>query len=483
MKAFDENYDAIVIGAGLAGLTCGITFAKRGKSVKVFEQHSSPGGCIGYFSRKGFTFDVGLHLTTDCQEGGVIYNVLKDLDLLNDIEFHRFDPIYELRFPDKSYSIPASFEGYASTLSQEFPEERKGIVDLFSTMETIYRDALRLPEPSPIIGRYLDKTFDDLLNDFLRDRRVKEIIGGGWALMGLPPSTISAVVMAGLYASLNNGGFFPKGGTKAFVNALVKGLERYGGKVAFNKLVNEIITEDGKAIGIETHDGKRIGADYIISNASARQTFSRLVGEDIIDSLDSNYLKTLNSIEVGISGFSLYLGVDLDLKSLGMKHHEIVLHTSRDFDTEYEDILNGDVESVLLVAMPTLVDESIAPKGKHIVIVLSYAPYDLSGKDWNVEKERIGDEIIERVEAKILPDLSKHIVVRESTTPKTLEKYTLNTNGAITGWAPNPPSLMARPMPKTPIESLYLTGHWTIPGGGTTNVIPSGWMVANMILG
>jgi phytoene desaturase len=481
-ESFDEKYDAIVIGAGLAGLTCGITFAKRGKSVKVFEHHSVPGGCISYFKRKGFIFDVGLHFTTDCHEGGIVYTVLKDLGLLNDIKFHNVDPVYEIRFLDESYSIPANFENYMSMLSKKFPEEKRGIVDLFETIETIYKDLSKLPEVSPTIGRYFNKTFSELIDDFISDKRVKDIIGGGWTLMGFPPSRISALVLAGLYASLNNGGFFPVGGTKAFVDALVKALERYGGKIEFNKLVNKIIVEDGKAIGIETNDGKKIGGNYIISNASAKQTFFKLVGENVINSIDPNYLKNLNSLEVGISAFLVYLGVDMDLKNAGIKHHEIVFHTSHDFDKEYEEILNGDVKSSFLIVIPTLTDESIAPKGKHIVIVLAFAPYELKGKDWRAEKERITDEIIKIVEERVIPGLSKHIVVRESATPKTLERYTLNTNGAIVGWAPNPSSLKNRPLPNTPVKNLYLAGQWTTPGGGTTNVIPSGWMVANMIL-
>jgi len=126
-------------------------------------------------------------------------------------------------------------------------------------------------------------------------------------------------------------------------------------------------------------------------------------------------------------------------------------------------------------------EPAIAPPGKHIVIFLAYAPYRLEGIDWKKDKEDIAARLIKKVEDRLIPGLSKHIEVREAATPLTLERFTLNSYGAVVGWAMTPASF-AKPQPKTPIKNLYLTGHWTVPGGGTNGVIPSGWMVGNMIL-
>ena len=478
IRSFHQEYDVIVIGAGLAGLTCGTALAKMGKKVKIIEQHSTPGGCISYFKRDGFTFDVGLHFTSECEEGGGIHSVLMALDLLDEIQFHKVDPLYKVVLPGESYIVPGSLDEYIKMLSQKFSSKEKGIVKLFDTMKTIYEDAKRLPTLSPTISKYMDKTFQQLLDEHIGDSKLKTIISANWALIGSPPSRTSAIAMSGFMTSFfSQGGFYPRGGTVSLVNGLVKGLQRYGGELQLGTMVKKILVEDGKAIGVETKDGERVKADYVVSNADARETFLKLIGER---ELKPDFIQMLNRMELNLSCFGVYLGVDMDLKAMGIATHEIMIHSSLDFDEEFEAVLKGDVGSCMLVTIPTLTDPSIAPDKKHILIFLAYAPYHLEGKDWKEEKARVTEKLINKVE-EVIPNLSKHIVVKESATPLTIERITLNSEGSIIGWAPTPESLN-RPQPKSPIEKLYLAGHWTVPGGGTVCVIPSGWMTANMIM-
>ncbi|MHC4277510.1 MAG: phytoene desaturase family protein, partial [Planctomycetota bacterium] len=82
-----------------------------------------------------------------------------------------------------------------------------------------------------------------------------------------------------------------------------------------------------------------------------------------------------------------------------------------------------------------------------------------------------------------VPNLDKHIEVVDAATPKTLERYTLNSKGAAYGWAVTLGQTgSGRTGNKTPVENLYLAGHWTNPGPGVCAVVSSGWRVANMIL-
>jgi phytoene dehydrogenase-like protein len=82
-----------------------------------------------------------------------------------------------------------------------------------------------------------------------------------------------------------------------------------------------------------------------------------------------------------------------------------------------------------------------------------------------------------------VPDIKKHIEVKDAATSKTLERYTSNTNGAAYGWAVTADQIWEnRLSPKTPIDNLYLTGHWTRPGPGVCAVVSSGWGVANLIM-
>jgi len=88
---FDEEYDVVVIGAGLGGLSCGAALAKQGKKVKVLEKHAVPGGYCSSFRRKGFIFDSSIHfLMGECEAGGWVYEAVKELDLLDEIKFLPF---------------------------------------------------------------------------------------------------------------------------------------------------------------------------------------------------------------------------------------------------------------------------------------------------------------------------------------------------------------------------------------------------------
>jgi phytoene dehydrogenase-like protein len=82
-----------------------------------------------------------------------------------------------------------------------------------------------------------------------------------------------------------------------------------------------------------------------------------------------------------------------------------------------------------------------------------------------------------------LPGISSNIEVMEVATPRTNERFTLNPKGSLFGWANTVDQSMWNRLPqKTPIKNLYLAGAWTLPCGGQSVVLMSGYMAANMIL-
>ncbi|GAF92554.1 unnamed protein product, partial [marine sediment metagenome] len=109
------------------------------------------------------------------------------------------------------------------------------------------------------------------------------------------------------------------------------------------------------------------------------------------------------------------------------------------------------------------------------------APYHLVGKSWREEKKRVTEKLIAKAE-KLIPGLSQHILVKDSASPLTVERYTLNSLGAAMGWAFSPEMFLRRLDQKTPIPNLYLAGHWTMPGGGVPAVALSGLRAARLIL-
>ena len=173
------------------------------------------------------------------------------------------------------------------------------------------------------------------------------------------------------------------------------------------------------------------------------------------------------------SFFLLYLGLDnaIDLKGLKRGFY----HTSRDMS--FAD------EGWLYISVPTDIDKSLSPKDKQIITVVASIKERFDEiEDWNIFKEEKKKLTIGYLET-LIPNIQNYVDVMETGTPKTLERYTLNSKGAAYGWAVTvDQTLPHRMQHETPFKNLFLAGHWTNPGPGICAVVSSGWRVANMIL-
>lgn len=472
--------DVAIIGSGVGGLTCGALSARQGNKVMVFEQHTSPGGYASSFVRKGFVFDAAVHFAFECHEGGIIRQIIHLLSPEDELKFHRIDPLCKVIFPGKSLEISADLSIYIEHLAHMFPEEKRGISDLFHTLEALYSAVRGQKFSSPLVEKYREKTFQELLEEFILDKELQAIVSAIWCYIATPPFMAAAIPMSMLIMNLFfQGAYYPDGGFQTLVNLLVKGLKHHGGQILLGTGVKKIIIEDGQAVGLTTHKGDLIKSRYVVSNADARRTFFDMVGEDL---LPKEFGAELRTLEVCPSGFNVYLGVDMDLKSVGTDLSEIVVvHRSFDYKKEYEAMRNPDLENACFcLSCATLTDPNLAPQGRHCVNIFTPALYAPVGWDWNERKKDFAQRLISEAES-IIPQLSKHIVVRDAATPYTLERYTSNTGGAIAGWAYDLETAFRRPGPKTPIKNLYLVGHWTLPGGGISGVATSGWNLSKLL--
>jgi prolycopene isomerase len=177
----------------------------------------------------------------------------------------------------------------------------------------------------------------------------------------------------------------------------------------------------------------------------------------------------------------------------GIIEHEIICYSSYDLDHAYNSCLQGKFEEGGGICIPTFSDPGLAPENRHIISLIYPIPYDYK-ENWETENGKRGSSykklkneamhhLIKTAE-RVIPGLSKNIVLSEAATPLTLERYTENYKGAAYGWASTPDqSGTSRLQPTTLIKKLYLTGHWTTPGGGTIIVALSGRNIAEMIIG
>jgi phytoene dehydrogenase-like protein len=494
----DDAYDAIVIGAGLGGLSCGAAFARRGFKVLVLEKHSKPGGYATTFKRPGgFVFDASLHSTTVGERDGV-HNLIPGWPEIKDVAFVPHTDIYRAIYPDADIRVPArNVPGYIKLLADRFPEERERVQGLFDDMAGIVRDINAIsgaqsppdmsqyPKLYPYLMKAFGKPWSAVVDARIKNSKLKGIISSLWGYYGLPPSKLSSFYYAlPTMGYLSQGGYYPLGKSQAISNALAKFIADHGGTVRLSSKVEKILVRDKTAVGVATAGGGEFKARVVVSNANAYDLFHKMVAPA---DRPQDFLERMDRMSPSLSTFQVFLGLKKNLvKEVGIKDTEIFWNSGYDVESDYAACVRGEVGGGFGLTLYDNLFPEYSPAGKNTLSIMTlqgYEPwmkyeaaYFAEQKDaYRAEKNRRADILIEAVEKTLLPGLRAAVEVKEIATPLTNVRYTGNYRGAIYGWDQtvnnSGPQRMAH---KTPLKNLFLAGAWTSPGGGYGAVIPSG---------
>lgn len=483
--------DVIIIGAGVAGLTCGCLLARKGLNVLIVEKNRKIGGCCTSFEKEGFFFDLSVQSLGECQEGGRIWNLLKRLNILDQIRFIPLEPAREYHFPDRKIVQSSQLDTHIEHLSRVFPEERKGMEQVYGVLRQVFEEFSRIPSSLnwfdpvslssrfPSLLRYKDQTFGQLLDEHITSPFLKTILSIRSSYGLLPPEEISVVGMAGIEMSyFNHGVSCVEGMVEQLPLRLGEAFEKMKGVIVLGREVEKILTEEKRAMGVRLEDGTEITGKVIVSNADARATFTSLLGEG---QTPNGFRSKLKGMRPSLSYFILYLGIDGGLEGLSVSNHEVFSTDSlaREYQALYEHWIPDEAPFYLLA--PSRVNPAHAPEGKSTLCLSMKAPYSFS-RGWDQQiLDELSESLISRASV-LIPDLKQRVLVKAEATPKTIEKWTGNLNGAAYGWAQIPSqSGIHRLQRTTPVPNLFLTGHWTSPGGGICAVVASGELTAEAI--
>ena len=494
-EARRERYDAIVIGSGIGGLTAAALLARAGKQVLVCERHDRPGGYAHAFRRGSYLFDSAVHLVGGCEPtafegGGLLHRVLRAVGARDELDFVRIDPLYTAVYPGFELRARAGLDEFIASHAAAFPLERKGLEDLVSECLAIRDEArratelaspfdvMREPGHFPTLLRYRRATLGRVMDEHLDDPRAKAVFASFWPYLGLPPSRVSFLYFATMLLSYAaEGAFYCKGSFQRFARALSGSVERAGGEVLLRSPVRRVTVERGRVAGVVLENGQRIAAPVVISNADLRQTVEELCGEQ---RFPARWRRALARLEPSLSAFVTYAATDLDLRRLGATHETFVYETWS-HDDAYATSLAGR-PAWWSVTVPTLADPSLAPPGEHLLVLTALLPYTASNA-WRADKDAYVARMLAAAESRF-PGLNSHLRFAEGGTPRTLERYTRNSDGALYGWSLGPDQIgPGRPANDTPLPGLYLAGHWAQPGGGVYGVVTSGVNAARAALG
>ena len=494
-----EKYDAIVIGAGLGGLSAATMLARNGLKMLLLERHNIPGGYATSFVRGRFEFEVALHELSGIgppQRRGGLYRYLKYLGVADKVEFLTVPHLYRSVFPDLDVTLPMGREAFEATLCETFPHEAKGIRRFLDRVFGLGRDfgrvvrqrgvgnPLTMPFRFPHLFRYLPTTWGQVLNRDVRDPLARAVLSQYWGYVGLPPSRISFLYFAvTLAAYVLRGAAFPKGRSQALSNAFLATFEEHGGESRLNCGVRRILTENGRVVGVVTDEEEEIRADWIVSNADPITTCRDMIG---VDKVPASFFTRLRSSELAPSSINVYMGLACPPEELGLTEHETFINTSPDFDRHYEAMKTIGPVPALVLACYNVVYPDISPPGTSIVVLtaLSYGQpwYDVPPEEYVETKNRVAETMIQLAE-RVAPGLREHAEVVEVATPITNMRYAGTLGGSIYGFSQPPRDNMVWRMGhRGPLEGLYFVGAWTQPGGGFEPCVMSGQTAAGAIL-
>jgi len=460
----ENTYDAIIIGAGMSGLVCGCYLAKAGLKVLIAEQHSKPGGYCTSFKRKGFTFDAAAHSFGGYRKDGIVRKVFDDLGVAKRVRIKRYDPSDIIITPDYEVSFWSDLNKTIEEFQKVFPEESININEFFCSL---------ISPTFKSFARMRSWTFKDLLDRYFNNDKLKAILsfpllGNG----GLPPSAMSAFIGASILKEfLLDGGYYPEGGMQALPLALAERFKDLGGEIRLSCLVKKIKVNDGKAIGAVLARGGFIGSGCIVSGCDSRQTFFKLLGSRLVD---QELLNAIKDMTPSLSMFIVYLGLNKSLDKMIKPGTNVWLLSNYRLDNSYlfEKKVNLDNVCTMVRAIPD----------QNIILAFMNAPFK-NKNYWHKNKAYFTSSFIEKIEKYILPNLSKYITYKETATPHTLYRYTLNYKGAAYGWASTPSQLAIYELRKPKaIQGLFLTGHWTTEGIGIPGVVHLGYDTAKQVL-
>jgi all-trans-retinol 13,14-reductase len=490
-----DEWDAIVIGSGIGGLSAAASLAKLSdKRVLVLERHYTAGGFTHTFRRPGYEWDVGIHYIGEVSHSRGMAHRIFDFLTDGELEWADMGDVYDrIILGDEAYDFVKGPERFRAKLHEYFPAEKDAIDQYLETVTATVKKAQLFfaekavpPFVSTLFGRMMrrpalkeaTRTTREVLEEITSNQELIGVLTGQFGDYGLVPAKSSFFIHAMVVAHYLRGAAYPAGGSSRIAETILPVIERAGGEVVTNAEVMEIILRDGKAVGVKLVDGHELRAPVIISDAGVINTFERLVPADV--AAETGYASKARAIGTSIAHLSLYVGLQGTAEELGLGKTNLWIYRDHRHEENFERFerdLNAPFPVVYL-SFPSAKDPDFNRRypGRSTIEAITLGSYDqfkrwesTSWKKRGAEYEELKASLSER----LLDTLYKHapatrgrVAVAELSTPLSTRNFAAHPDGAIYGLAHSPARYEQSWLrPRTPIKGLYLTGADVVSAG------------------
>lgn len=484
----------IIIGAGFGGLSAAIRLAAKGHRVEVYEKADKPGGKAYTFEREGFRFD----------SGPTVITVPFMFDDLWKAAGRRREDYFDLKPCEPYYRLfdhqgrhldysgdpavteaeiqrfsPQDVEGYRRFMKSTKPIFQKGFVELAEKPFLSFFDMLKVAPDLIKLKSYLNNY--QYVSQFIKDDFMRRCFSFHPLFIGGSPFDSSSIYAMVHYIEREWGIHYAVGGTGAIIAAMAKLFKEIGGVLHLSAPVSEIVVEKRRVVGVRMPDGSVNRADIVVSNADVAYTYNKLIAAKHRKVFTDGKLKRMKH---SMSLVVIYIGTKRRYNDGRLLRHNII------FGERYKGLLTDIFHKKklakdfsLYLHIPSLEDRSFAPAGGESFYVLSPVPHMDSKIDWKRQAKPYRDKIIEFLEDRYMPDLSRNIVVESMINPQDFEQRQNCYKGASFAIEPTlTQSAWFRPHNRSEeFDNLYFVGAGTHPGAGVPGVLASGVIAADLI--
>jgi len=481
----------IIIGCGIAGLSCGCYLQMNGIQTEILEASLLPGGLCTSWHRGPYVFDGCLRWLIGAQPPSAFHQIWTELGAIAGRKVFIHDEI--LRIEDingKTLTVSADLDKLAVELKRFAPEDSDLIDRLVrdarrcAPLEPPLENALELMNPFekmrlglrylpmvPTIFRYKNLPITTYLARYKNPhlRKALQIIVGNADMSAL------VLVMLLAFRTRKNTGFVA-GGSWDFAMAIADRYARLGGTVRYNTRVTSVKVENNRATGVECADGAVIPAATVVSCADGHTTIFKMLGGRYVD-------KKIRYLYEHCQPFPALIQVSLGIKKVFPDApHTLNLPLHRPLrvdDRTQHDRMEVETFST---------ESGLCPEGTTVMTVRLPTRHEfwtgLKKDDiqrYRVEKKRVVQEIIAILDQRF-PGLAQEVERSDIATPATFVRYTGNWQGSYEGWLPTP-RVLGRPISYTlpRLKNFYMAGHWVVAGGGLPSAALAGRYVAQMV--
>ncbi len=468
------EFDDLVIGAGMGGLTASALLAAQGRRVLVVDAHDVPGGYAHTFTVGKYRFCAQVHYVFGCGEGEPVSELLRRTGLADEVRFHRLDPdgFDHIVVAGSRYRIPNGLEKFRDRLIDAFPSDADPLRGYFDVVIAIGRELDRLPKTIGLrdlatapfrfsrLLKYKTWTLGRLYESLGMPPRLRTILAGQSGDYLLPPSEVSLLLHVALVRAYDRGAYYPEKHYVHFIDSVASYLRsRPGCELRLETEVESILTDGRRVTGVRTTRGETFEAARYVSNVDPHRTAGLLGARRWQRNLSYAYSS---------GNITLYLGIrDIDLRDYGFGSHNVWHYPHDDIDSIYERqrVARDFSEPWLFMSTPTLhtTAPGLCPDGHQILELATSADWawfkalrDRDRRAYNAEKKRLRERMLAVVERDYVPGLREHLAIQVMGTPATNERFCAAPFGNAYGSALTPRNVSRRVPSETPFRNLWL---------------------------